>query len=106
MLLGETNGRSWHLRSRSVGQVDLAATSREFLLVLPRHGVELGVQFVARSSGERCRPIVLSLSSVRHSLPSIAVDVPDVNRKRFEEAQAASVEELADEPKRRNEVLE
>ena len=102
----EALGRVWHFCAEGMGQVDPTATSRKLLLVPLCYGIELGAQLLTRPSREQGRSIVLSFSAADHDLPSIEVDVLDADRERFEEAKAASIEELADEAKGRDEVPE
>jgi hypothetical protein len=90
--------------AQGVGQVDLAASSRELLRVAPRHGIERGAQLIARSRRVHGRPSVLSSSTAYQDVPSIELDVVDADHQRFEEAEAASLQELADEAKGRDEV--
>jgi len=102
----EALGRVWHFCAEGMGQVDLTAASRKLLLMPLCHGIELGSQLIARPSRKQGRSIVLPFSTADHDLPSIEVDVLDADRERFEEAKAASIEELADEAKGRDEVPE
>jgi hypothetical protein len=103
---GEAGSRVCHLCAPSVGQANLAPASGKLLLVPLCHRIELGAPLVARASRKQCRPIMLSFSAADHDLPSIDVDIFDANRERFEESKAAPIEELVNEAKWRDKVLE
>jgi hypothetical protein len=102
----EALGRVRHFCAEGMGQVDLPAASCKLRLVPLCHGIELGDQLLARPSRKQRRSIILSFSATDHDLPSIEVDVLDPDRERFEEAKAASIEDLADEAKGWDEVIE
>lgn len=95
-----------HFNAQRVWQVDLPATGGQFLLVAVRHVVELGPEALPRSCWKDCRAVVGSFPSAHHDLAALQVIVFYADRQTFEEAQAASIEELADQATRRAQVIE
>jgi hypothetical protein len=98
--------RVGHLGAESVRQIDLTAAGCEFGLVSPLHLVELRLQAVAGPRRQKCSAVVTCLAAADHDLAAFEVHVLDLYGEAFEQAEAATVKDLPDEPERGFELIE
>ena len=99
-LPGKRRHRVGHLGAQGVREVDFAPTRGELGPVLPLHLVELSSQILTGPRRQKRGAVVIPLAAAHHDLPAFKVHVLHPYREAFEQAEAAAVEDFADEPER------
>ena len=106
VLPGQTRRRLGQLQAQGMRQVDLAAAGDLFGAVAVGDELELRAEGVASDGRQEGRAVLVVFAAADDDLPAIQVDVLHAQGKGLHEAEAAPVQELGDQAKRRHEVLE
>ncbi len=87
-------------------KIDEAAPGCAFGAMAGSDDVHLRPEAISRAGREERRAIVLTLAATHHELAALEVDVLDADGERFEEAEAAAIQDLAEEAERGLQVIE
>jgi hypothetical protein len=106
VLPGEARRGARHLVAERVGEIDLAAAGCKLRAVTRGDPLDLRLERVAQAGGQERRPVVLALAAANHDLAALEVHVLDAKGDDLGETEAAAVHEVADQAKRRLELVE
>jgi hypothetical protein len=90
----------------SVWKIDAPPSRRPFGAVADGDGFHLGAEALLSAGGEERRPITLALAATNRDLVAVEVHILDPDGQRFEEAEAAAMEELREEAEGRRKPVQ
>jgi hypothetical protein len=106
VLPGQARRGVRHFLAEGVGQVHLAATGGQLEAVPLGNALDLRRERVPHARRKQRGSVVLPLAATHRDLAALEVHVLDPDGEALEEAKAAAIEDLADEPERGLQVVE
>src|SRR5277367_2144125 len=106
VLPGEARRRFGHLPEEGVRKIDEAPPGRALGAVAGSDGFHLRPEAIPRAGREERGAIMLALATTHRDLMALEVDILDADGQRFEEAEAAAIQDFGEQAERELQVIE